>query len=464
MKNTLSFQFYFHYLHRYFRESVFSFFYCIGISIVFSFFLFTGVFAQSSSATLVFQSCENVVCTDIENGILEQKFEIGDQLPMRIVIKNPENAPVFSVQSWVKFNASVVGISGLSADESAFDLAAPGEFKAVNSDGELRIGRATTGSASKDSEIIVADFIVEIKKNPNLSTLQFLDFKKDAIGKTSIVTIQGNIPANILEENPKNLVFKNLKSAPLSVETVQNNTSVQGLGNGEVSVLSQNNTLSQNTAVDISAHNISISVEGTDETVTSLPQPSGFRTRTFSDGRVEMIWELDQDTAVKGYYLYYSNVSGTYMHRRDMGKTNVYTFDKDFFKQGKKVFFAVQAYSSNGTVSDFSNETFVITGEEGSASHPFFEQIFPDAEKIGEDIEKNKAYYVQAGESNENSGNAGGVSANFSTVQTAGNKNSVIVGNKTIESGSRYEVFLLLLGLVMIMGSGGFMLFARRER
>ena len=414
-------------------------------------FLFRShAFATSANAskttTIEFQYCKNNACKDIENARFEKRFIVGEKIPMRIVIKNPENAPVFSVQSWVKFNSAVVSVSGLNDDESAFDLAAPGEFKAVNSKGEIRIGRATTGSAITDSEIIVADFLLEIKKNPNLGTLQFIDFKKDAIGKTAVVTIQGNIPANIIETQPKNLVFKNLKSSP-DTGSSHNNTNADSL------VVITNNTNSNNNnnnTVIVDNISVSNSVEGNAETVTSLPQPTGFRTRTFEDGKVQMIWELSQDAAVKGYYLYYSTTSGVYMHRRDMGKTNMYEFDKNFFKKDRKVFFAVQAYAENGVVSDFSDETFVITGNPGTSSHPFFEQIFPDAEKVGEDIAKNKAYYAKKGASADISQNS---------VQ----QKSVITGNRNIQSGLNINIILIMMGAFLFMASGAYMIFRKEE-
>ena len=412
----------------------------INIFIFFG-FLSSAFASESSVTTFEFQECKNNICTDIAKSRFEKFFTVGEKIPMRIVIKNPENAPVFSVQSWIKYNSSILSISGLSDDESAFDLAAPGEFKAVNSKGEMRIGRATTGSALTDEEIIVADFVVEIKKNPNLTSLQFLDFKNGAIGKTAIVTIQGNIPANILEIQPKNLVFKNLKSSPI-INITENQQSV--------SVNIENTNINREQE-KIEQNNIamSTSVEDSESTVTFLPQPTGFRTKTFNDGKIEMIWELNQDSKIKGYYLYYSTTSGIYMHRRDMGKTNMYRFDKNFFKKDRKIFFAVQAYASNGTVSDFSEETFVITGNSGTSSHPFFKQIFPDAKKVGEDIEKNKAYYADV--------SAGEITEKY--VQ----KKSVITGGQNIQSGINMNILLILIGVFFLMGSGIYMIF-RQEK
>ncbi|HIQ56889.1 TPA: hypothetical protein EYG96_02495 [Candidatus Gracilibacteria bacterium] len=410
--------------------------------------------SKSNITTLEFQYCELETCKKIDNSIFTKKFTIGETIPMRVVIKNPENAPVFSVQSWVKYNSSVFSIAGLSDTESAFDLAAPGEFKAINSKGEMRIGRATTGSAVTDNIIIIADFSVEIKKNPNLATFKFMDFKNSEIGKTAVITIQNNIPVNILDTNPKNLVFKNLKSAAINptatakasieVETGQNNN----YENTTVSIESGN--------INVNAYgsNISTSVEGDAQTVTSVARPTGFRTRTFENGTIEMIWELNEDISVKGYYLYYSTTSGVYMHRRDMGKTNMYKFDKNFFTKDRKIFFAVQAYAENGTVSDFSDETFVITGNEGASSHPFFEQIFPNAQKVGENAKKSKAYYLKEGEIN---------SANFSTIQKPVQKNKVITGNRNIQSGLNLNILLVLMGGFMCMGSGLYIVFGRKE-
>ena len=430
---------------------------CLFISIFLFFGFLSSAFASENSVTsLEFQECRNNICTDITNSRFEKSFTVGEKIPMRIIIKNPENAPVFSVQSWVKYNSSILSISELSDDESGFDLAAPGEFKAVNSKGEMRIGRATTGSALTDNEIVVADFVVEIKKNPNLTGLEFLDFKNESIGKTAVITIQGNIPANILEIQPKTLIFKNLKSSA-AVNVTQNQQSVS-VGIEDTNAININIKQEQEQGQEqtqiqaqIGQNNINIasSVENSESTVTFLPQPTGFRTRTFNDGKIEMIWELNQDSKVKGYYLYYSTTSGIYMHRRDMGKTNMYRFDKNFFKKDRKIFFAVQAYASNGTVSDFSEETFVITGNEGTSSHPFFQQIFPDAKKVGEDIEKNKAYYAD-------------ISAGENTKKYV-QKKTVIKGTQNIQSGINMNLFLIVIGLFFFMGSGIYMIFRKES-
>jgi len=412
---------------------------------LFSEIFISSAFANSNNiTTLAFQHCENDICKDVDKSIFIKKFTVGETIPMRIIIKNPENAPIFSVQSWIKYNSSIFSITGLNDGESDFDLAAPGEFKAVNSKGEIRIGRATTGSALTQKKVIVADFSVKIKKNPNLSTFQFIDFKENAIGKTAVVTIQNNIPANIVEKKPKNLVFKNLKSSASSIKVTNNQQSI--------SVINSNNNY-KDVKINLESKNSnnSNSVEDDEATVTSLPRPTGFRTRTFENGTIEMIWELNQDSKIKGYYLYYSTTSGTYMHRRDMGKTNMYRFDKNFFKKDRKIFFAVQAYATNGTVSDFSDETFVITGNSGTSSHPFFEDIFPDAQKVGEDVEKNKAYYADP---NIN------INADLNNkVQ----KNTIITGDRNIQSGLNMNIVLILMGIFMFMISGIYMIFRKEE-
>ncbi len=409
----------------------------------------------NTKTTIAFQHCENGVCRAIDNAVFTKKFTEGEVIPMRLVIKNPEHAPIFSVQSWVKYNPSVFSITNLSDSESAFDLAAPGEFKAINSKGEMRIGRAVIGSPVTDSEIVIADFSVTVKKNPNLSTFSFLDFKNSEIGKTAIVVIHNNIPANILEEKPKNLLFKNLKGTASQLQVIssssQSTPSVsQGNYENTVNMLESEGNI--NTSVS------AVSVEGNDATVTELQRPTGFRTRTFSDGAIEMVWELDPSSAVKGYYLYYSTTSGTYMHRRDMGKTNTYRFNKNFFKKGRKIFFAVQAYAANGIVSDFSDETFVIVGEEGSESHPFFEQIFPTAQKVGEDINQNKAYYLKEGEvQNTITGQR------FQNADISEQHNTVITGTRNIQSGLNWNIMILLLGGIMMMLSAMYLILGRKE-
>lgn len=343
-------------------------------------------FASAEKADIQFLDCSNATCQAIDDNVFSKSFTVGDTIPLQVVILNPEKAPVYSVQSWIKFNPNVFSLSNLSDNNSDFPLAAPGEFKIMNDKGEVRIGRAVAGNAASAERIVIADFLLEVKKNPNGSTLEFMEFSGDDIGKTAIITISNNIPANILSNKPKSLSFENLSSAPTvytkpTATPIVSTTSVPGIID----------TFSPEPTAPVADSTESENTSSSTQEFIALPRPQGFRSRTYSDGTVEHIWKMGEDERITGYYLYYSNTSGKYMHRRDIGKTNVYQFPKDFFDKGKRVYFAVQAYTADGGISDFSDETYIVVGTEGSESHPFFEQIFPDAKSTGQD-DTNKYY------------------------------------------------------------------------
>lgn len=332
----------------------------------------------AGESTIVFEICETgkSECREFDNNIFSKKFEVGEVVPLQLSIKNPENAPIYSVQSWIKYNPTIFSISNLNDDSSDFPLAAPGEFKVQDDRGELRIGRAVTGSAVEKNKIIIANFDLKILKNPNATTLRFYDYQSNDIGKTAVVTIGSNIPVNILDTKPQDLQFENLSSSakvysrPSNLPTNNNSSSSN---NSENSSTSNNSSASEN-------------IEFVD-----IPRPQKFRSRTYESGKTEHIWEQGEDERIIGYYLYYSTTSGRYMHRRDVGDTNVYSFPEDFFEKGRRIYFSVQAYAKDGKVSDFSDENYVVVGTKGSESHPFFEQIFPDAKLVTNDDKYN--YY-----------------------------------------------------------------------
>jgi hypothetical protein len=179
-----------------------------------------------------------------------------------------------------------------------------------------------------------------------------------------------------------------------------------------------------------------------------------FRTRTYNTGGVDTIWELTEDVNIKGYYLYYSKTSGVYMHRKDIGNTNVYRFSKNFFKGDNKIFFAIQAYAENGVTSDFSDETSVIVGNEGTESHPFFEQIHPNLEEISRD--EKTVYYPKEcidGENTEACNLASDITNKYKKYPSP---------NINTQSGFDIHVFLLLMGVIMFFILGFYTIFYKK--
>jgi hypothetical protein len=403
-------------------------------SLSFCFFMPILSYAANDS-TIIFEVCDTNMseCKEVNNNIFSKNFVIGEVIPVQLSIKNPENAPIYSVQSWIKYNPTIFSITNLNDDLSDFPLAAPGEFKVQNDRGEIRIGRAVTGSAIEKNKIIIASFDLKILKNPNATTLLFYDYQSNDVGKTSVVTIGSNIPVNILDTKPEDLQFENLSS---SAKVYSRPSNIPKNNNSENS--NQNSQNSQNSETS-NQNNISKDIENIE--FIDISRPQKFRSRTYESGKTEHIWEQGEDERIIGYYLYYSTTSGRYMHRRDVGNTNVYSFPEDFFEKGRRIYFSVQAYGKDGKVSDFSDENYVVIGTKGSESHPFFEQIFPEAKSVKKDDKYN--YY----------------SNNENLTADQLNTRSMPTPKSNTTSGFNISLyFILLVGGVLMFFSGRFIL------
>ncbi len=368
-------------------------------------FLFSSIalFIGLSSPSFAFAApnfeisqCDETSCSVVNSVLISPNA--NQTITIRIGIKNPDQNAIYSVQSWLKYNPQVWEVVELSDEHSDFELAAPGEFKAKADTGEIRIGRAVAGTAITSPNAIVADITLKSKKDPTFSTISWIDFISNDIGKTAIVGLNGNAPINLLSTKPKDITFNRATTSIPSKNTSSNNISSGSTknvsGNTSGNYGAQNNNASS--AVVQNQGKTDTQLNNPSMNFADIPRPNGLRSRTHKDGSVDHLWQMGTDPKITGYYLYYSTSSGVYMHRRDVGKTNTITFPSGFFEKGKRVYFAVQAYTSAQAVSDFSDETYLVVGTVGSESHPFFEQIFPNAVSVG--VSGANAYYGKPGQ------------------------------------------------------------------
>lgn len=365
---------------------------------------FIGIQGTSASSSIIAEQCKNGSCIPLLQEAQVQtvidNYAIGDIITLQITAKNPSQASIYSTQTWIQYNPAIFEVIGVKDTNTDFPLSAPGEMNADPLEGIIKIGRAVAGLPVQKQSAIIASIELKILQNPENSVLEFYDFRASDVGKTSLLTLQNMLPENILQNKPKAIVFSSLKSAGQTNSGNTNNNGNNQQGNNGTTSNPGNNTSNpydpygQNTNNNnigtqnpyIPGNNIGSPSASNSQTNSSydngidIPRPQGFRSRTYANGTTEHIWQIGEDPRIKGYYLYYSYTSGRYMHRRDVGNTNVYQFPAGFFEQGKRIYFAIQAYDTQAKTSDFSDETYLVVGHAGSESHPFFEQIFPDVD------------------------------------------------------------------------------------
>ncbi|MEI7510802.1 MAG: cohesin domain-containing protein [Candidatus Peregrinibacteria bacterium] len=313
------------------------------------------IFRESCLST----TCPEFPIADAKNLGYAASLSPGQSIKLDIIIKNPNQSQIYSVSSWIKYDPKVFQAKDLSKENSAFPLEAPGEFEIDALTGEVKMGRAVLGTPVTTPEIFVASVSFTVLKNPINSVISFMDYQSSDVGKTAVLTIENLITKNILLNEPKSLKF------------------LQGQG-GAVPSSSNSTTPKTNTSPVggpfVSQDPIPSAVANIPDipSFVDIPRPEGFRARTDEAGKLEFIWQFGEDPRIAGYYLYYDELSGSYIHRRDMGRTNNYTIPAGFLEKGKRYYFAIRAYDAKGKLSDFSDEVYLVVGVTGSESHPFF--------------------------------------------------------------------------------------------
>lgn len=82
-------------------------------------------------------------------------------------------------------------------------------------------------------------------------------------------------------------------------------------------------------------------------------------------GQVSLMWDANTQPELSGYKMYWSKTSGPpYEYNKEVNKSETST-DIPFLENGVEWFFAVTAFSSSGSESDYSNEVSTVV-EEGS--------------------------------------------------------------------------------------------------
>ncbi|MFH1375140.1 MAG: IPT/TIG domain-containing protein [Patescibacteria group bacterium] len=90
----------------------------------------------------------------------------------------------------------------------------------------------------------------------------------------------------------------------------------------------------------------------------SLPSPRNLTATPGSNG-VQLNWEAPESAEMLAYRVYYSTVSGGYLHRLEAGYANTYLANTNF-SANQRYFFVVTAIDAAGTESEPSNEVSVI--------------------------------------------------------------------------------------------------------
>lgn len=367
------------------------------------------------------------------NVFVSEVDELRKEIKLDLMIKNPKKEMITSVKTKIKFDTNALKVTNLDVDNSDFNLKEPLSNYIDEKTGTINIGASFVRGSQNNEEFFVAT--ISLIPINNGTQLTFLNFQPTEISDTLILFVNGIKSENKLKTQPSPLVFtekgstnnvanQNSNSSQnniVSTNNTNNANSNQSSDTTTVSSTASNNTnISSSSNQNTSSQNLSINNQ---IMANDMMRPKNLLLKTSLDGTVTFIWEMDDNPKIKGYYLYYSNSSGYYIRRKDVGKTNF--AEVSGFDKGKKYFFAIRSYDALDKESDYSDEVFVNIGNPGSESHPFIGD--PRTISSQNDISNNTA---------------------ISSVATPNqSQNNLSKVNKSSDSGPKHVFFLLIFSI-----------------
>jgi hypothetical protein len=270
-------------------------------------------------------SCDSKIPEDEEEEVFLFPYVSQSSAKIGLMIENPKREMITSVRAKLKFYSEEVLVTDIETEDSDFEFEAPNENKIDAEEGIVSIGRSFIGAKSRnDKEFLVATLTIRPIKSG--AKIDFLNYQFTELGDTGIFF---NRPGSVTVEN-------RLREEPKPLQI--------GKTGG--------------------THSSPIPPESS-----SIPRPTDLRLQTDDGGNVRLIWATSDEENIRGYYLYYSQKSGYYLRRRDVGNTSSALFPD--LLRGKKYYFALTAYDERAHESDYSDEVFVTVGLLGSESHAF---------------------------------------------------------------------------------------------
>ncbi|MBU0578189.1 cohesin domain-containing protein [Patescibacteria group bacterium] len=134
----------------------------------------------------------------------------GDQVTVKVMLDNPEEKPITSVQSWLSYNPKALEGKSVDFSNSDFVLSAPYENTFDEFFGLVMIGRGTNEAVVAKS-ITVAEVVFDLIAD-GTTMVDIYDYQTNLTGHASVNMILDGFPYNILKkpESPA-LIIQNSK-------------------------------------------------------------------------------------------------------------------------------------------------------------------------------------------------------------------------------------------------------------
>ena len=120
----------------------------------------------------------------------------GKEVTVKIVLDNPNEKPITSVQSWLSYAPEALKGVKINVVDSPFELTAPYDntFDSVN--GLVMLGRSS-GTPVTLKTINVAEVVFELEANTT-TMVDFYDYRDDLSGHVSANMLVDGVPYNVL--------------------------------------------------------------------------------------------------------------------------------------------------------------------------------------------------------------------------------------------------------------------------
>ena len=121
----------------------------------------------------------------------------GENMTIGIEVLNPNNVPIQSIRSWVRYGEVGVTAEDLEIKDKRFSLFAPGEQEIDEEKGIVKIGVAANESVL-DEEILFATFKLKVQKGKH-AMLSFHNWKAAGDGHTAVISWEDNTIKHVLQ-------------------------------------------------------------------------------------------------------------------------------------------------------------------------------------------------------------------------------------------------------------------------
>lgn len=285
----------------------------------------------------------NLSWVQAQSGDVELEFKpstlsanVGDEVTVDIMLKNPSQQNVISVRTWLEFNPNHLEGVSVNTSGTEFTLSAPGEDEASNEEGRIKIGRSNISGGVSDSEVKIATVTFKVKTSSGVTTvIKANDYQVTELGHTSVNIIEQGFPVNVLSGAPDDITLT-LNGGPGAAPST-------GITLPEVPI-------------------------GGPTAPVNLLRPTGLKVNTGS-GYADLQWDQALDPNRVGYNVYYGKISGQYTRRRTIENLNFARIDN--LTNGEAYFFAITAYDQFNRESDYSDEVGIIINQPLSSTSPF---------------------------------------------------------------------------------------------